>query len=172
MNHKEMKSALESRLATLTEEFEHNDSLNQPFSRSRWKAATAVVASGTACILAAAVTTTPIHALPIALSSLAGASSGAMLAASTLTKAGLVICGTGISIPLGLLTGLASVFSAGTTGTAAWLWEMSHRSVSLWALGFHWIGIGLLVTGAIWFGYLLIRSYQQSKARPSAVCPT
>jgi hypothetical protein len=156
MNAYEMKSAIQNRLRKMDSSDEGSFAALRP-RNGHWIRPVAVAATGAACVAAAAtVPLTTIHILPIVASALGGASFGSALTVSMLTKAGIVICGTGFAVPLGVPAALAATLGGAISGSGVWLWEMAHRTASVWALGLHWVGIGLVVAGLAYAVYLAL----------------
>ena len=157
MNAHEMKSAIQNRLHKMDDSDEGNFA-NLPLRGCRWIPPIAVAAIGVGCLAAAAtVPLIAIHALPIVASAVGGASFGSALTVSMLTKAGIVICGTGFGVPLAVPATLAATLGAAISGGGVWLWEMAHRTASAWALGLYWIGIGLVAAGLACAVYVALR---------------
>ena len=149
MNVTKMKLAIEARLGKI----ECHDQ-----SKRKWIPPVALATTGIACLVTSAVMPlAAIHTGPIIASAMGGTALGSLIAASTLTKAGLAICGTALPIPLAIPVAISGATGASLLGGSAWLWELTHRSVSIWALGLHWFGIGLLAAGVVWGAYRMYK---------------
>ena len=85
-----------------------------------------------------------------------------------LTKAGIVICGTGFAVPLAVPATLAATLGGAISAGGVWWWEMAHRTASLWALGLYWIGSGLVVAGLAYTVYVALRYALRSKTSCSS----
>jgi uncharacterized membrane protein YczE len=157
MNAHEMTSAIQNRLREVRDR-DKESVAGLAAREGRWICPIAVAATGVGCLAAAAtLPLTAIHALPIVATTLSGASFGSALAVSTLTKAGIVICGTAFGVPLGVPATLAGILGGAISGGCLWLWDLAHRTASVWAVGLHWIGIGLVVAGLACAVYVALR---------------
>jgi hypothetical protein len=159
MNTNQIKAEIQARLHSL-DVLAVQRSETRPKVRNRWASPLAVAAVGGTCLgTAACLPLAAPHLLPILGSALGGAGVGAIVAASTLTKAGLAICGTAISIPVSVPVSAAAALAASASAGGVWLWEILHRSASIMAVGLHGVGIGLILVATAWGAFLLLRDF-------------
>jgi hypothetical protein len=159
MNANEMRLAIQNRLREIGD-CEEGSFAATSWQDGRWIRPVAIAAAGAVCLVAAAaIPLTAIHTFPILASAVGGTGLGWVLTASTLTKAGVAICGTAFSVPLAVPVTLAATLGGATSGGGLWLWEMAHRTASVWAVASHWTGIGLIAAGIVWAGYYLALRY-------------
>lgn len=164
MNGIELQNAIQARLRTV----EKSRSLSEK-ERTPWILPMALAGSGAACLAAAA--SIPALATPHILTGLAAASGGALglTAGLKIGGIGIAILGTAFPIPawvMGTLTASGGMVAA---GSGAYLEFLNHASVSLWAIGFHWVGLVLLIGAAAYAGVLWLRNSYGLMTIPCAV---